>query len=73
MASREICKLCYGVSRVGFRVSDSVWEQVVPASALEQSVCLDCFTRLADERLLPWDRAITFFPVSLATHMGGQT
>lgn len=66
-ATREICKLCWRVNRVGFHVPDDVWLSVVPAHVREHVVCLDCFTRLADEAGLPWDLDIQFFPVSART------
>jgi len=51
--TREICKLCWRVSRVGFHVPDRMWQAVVPAHVVDACVCLDCFTRLADEAGLP--------------------
>jgi len=69
IASREICKLCWHVNAVGFQVPDAVWAEVAPAHLLSSVICLQCFTRLADEKLIAWDRAITLYPVSLATHL----
>ena len=69
--SREICKLCYHVNPVGFRVPDEIRNAVVPPHVRGQVVCLSCFTRLADEKCIAWDRQIEFFPVSLATHLSG--
>lgn len=65
--SREICRLCHKVNAVGFRVPDDIWRVVVPWYAYHDVVCLACFTRLADEKLIRWDREIEFFPVSLVT------
>jgi hypothetical protein len=62
--TREICKICYRVNRIGFAVPDAVWKQVVPANFADHVVCLDCFTRLADEKRIDWSKAIEFFPVS---------
>lgn len=70
MISREICKLCYRVNAVGFQVPDDVWMAVVPGKAAGLVVCLQCFTQFADEKLIPWDQRIEFFPVSMATHLG---
>lgn len=67
--SREICKLCFHVNAVGFSVSDEVWKAVVPERVVSSVVCLSCFTRLADEKLIAWDRGIELFPVSMATHL----
>lgn len=68
VTSREICSLCYHVNAMGFRVPDDVWATVVPAPFHERVVCLNCFIRLADEKGIPWDEDIQFFPVSWATH-----
>jgi len=68
--TREICKLCYHINVVGFYVPNDIWIAVVPEWVRTGVVCLPCFARLADEKLIPWDRDIDFFPVSLATHLG---
>ncbi len=67
--SREVCKLCYHVNGVGFLVPDDVWRAIVPRHVQREVVCLPCFTRLGDEKGVPWDGQIAFFPVSLATHL----
>jgi len=67
--SREICKLCYHVNAVGFVVPNDTWEVVVPPHVQSAVVCLACFTRLADEKHIEWDRDIEFFPVSLVSHL----
>ncbi len=67
--SREICKICYHVNRIGFHVPGAVWSRVVPPHLVDHVVCLDCFTSLADEKLIPWDSDISFYPVSLAAHL----
>ena len=68
-ASREICKICYHPNPVGYSVPDEIWLAVVPPALREHVVCLSCFTRLADEKLIPWDQSISFFPVSMASHL----
>ena len=67
--SREICKICYGVNAVGFSVPDDVWRAVVPQQFQSHVVCLRCFTRLADEKLIAWDDDMEFFPVSMVAHI----
>jgi len=69
--SREICKACFRPSSVGFAVPDEVWAAVKPERLPGDVLCLQCFTTLADEQLIPWDRDIQFYPVSLATLHGG--
>ncbi len=68
MMTREICKACHRPVAVGFDVPHEVWAAVAPAGL--NVLCLGCFTTLADEALVEWDKAIEFHPVSLATHLG---
>lgn len=69
MMTREICKACYQINAVGFWVPDEIWEAAVPERLRNSVLCLGCFTRLADEACLRWDKCIDFSPVSLATHL----
>ena len=69
LGTREVCKLCYHINAVGFRVPNEVWIAVVPSNLREAVICLACFTRLADERLVSWEAGIELFPVSLATYL----
>lgn len=71
VASREICKICYYVNTVGFVVADDIWSAVVPPEHQRGIVCLNCFTRLADTKMIQWDKGIRLFPVSLKTHLDG--
>jgi hypothetical protein len=66
-AHREICSLCHEVSRVGFWVPDEIWKLAVHHSQRNSIICLQCFTRLADERGVEWDLKIQFYPVSQIT------
>lgn len=50
-----------------FGVPNAIWELAVHVSQLHSIICLRCFTRLADERGLEWDKEITFQPVSRIT------
>ncbi len=69
--SREICRICFRVNPVGFYVPDNIWNDVVPPEHLSSVVCISCFARLADEKLVPWDRDIQLYPVSMYTHLCG--
>jgi len=64
--AREICSLCERLSRVGFRVPDDVWHSVMGDSI--DIICLACFTRLADNAFVAWDKDIVFYPVSKVAH-----
>jgi len=67
--SREICKACFEIVRIGFTVPNDIWKIAVPEHLQHSVLCLNCFTRLADEHLLPWDKCIKFWPVSLSKHL----
>lgn len=72
MSTREVCKCCGEIVRVGFTVSDSTWQRSVPNHLIASVLCLNCFTRFADENGVEWDRdpKLDFFPVSFITHKG---
>ncbi len=67
--SREICKICFRVNPIGFSVPDKIWRAVIPKEYQSGEVCLWCFTHLADEKLIPWDNQIEFYPVSMYSHL----
>lgn len=69
---REICGLCHRVVAVGFHVPDEIWEAVVHRSRLQDIHCLSCFIERADEKLVKWEAGITFWPVSLRTHIEAE-
>jgi hypothetical protein len=71
IATRERCGVCHKVSPIGFHVPNEVWLIAVPDYFRETVLCLSCFTSFADERLIAWDEAITFYPVSLRTLLEG--
>ena len=67
---REICALCHEISRIGFFVSDEVWKATIHLHYQNSIICLRCFTRLADEKSVEWDKNIEFFPVSWISLQG---
>jgi len=69
--TREICKICYHVNPIGFKVPQKIWSAVNPLQENDCTICLSCFTRLADEKMIKWDKDIKLFPVSLKTHLEG--
>lgn len=71
-ATREICKCCGAVVAVGFDVPNDVWFASVPARWREDVLCLNCFTRFADESRIEWDAQVQFYPVSFVTHSGSD-
>lgn len=66
--TREICALCHEVSRVGFWVPNEIWELVVLRGHEHSIICLSCFTKIADEKAVEWDKEIKFHPISWVTH-----
>lgn len=66
-SSRETCRCCWQPSPVSFFVSDEVWVAAVQPEFRHTVLCIGCFARFADERLVEWDREIEFFPVSAAS------
>lgn len=66
--SREICKCCGAIVAVGFSVPDPVWVCSVPQRWRRGVLCLNCFTRFADENSVEWDQQIKFYPVSRLAH-----
>lgn len=66
--SREICKLCFDIIRVGFHVPNEIWQKVVLRGYEQETICLKCFTRIADEKSIKWDVEIKFYPISFVTH-----
>jgi len=62
--SREICDSCHEIIRVSFWVDNNIWKQATPYKWENKHLCINCFTRFADERLLDWDKTIRFYPIS---------
>lgn len=67
--SREICKLCFRANPVGFSVPDEIWTAVTPPEYHSKVLCISCFARLADEKLIRWEHQIQLYPVSMRTHI----
>lgn len=68
--TREYCYRCHRYSPFHFHVPDHIWEKVVPERWRNDILCLDCFARMGDERLVEWSEDITVHPVSLAKNRG---
>lgn len=67
--TRERCAMCQRISPVGFHVPTEVWQACVHPHWQNSVLCLGCFISQADEKLIAWDRHITFYPVSLKSHL----
>ena len=69
MYCREICAICFKVSPVDFEVPNKMWRLGAPPHMANDIICLSCFIRRADEKLLDWDKDIKFYPTSKAKHI----
>lgn len=61
-----MCRACWHPNPIGFVVPDAVWEQAVHPELQHEMLCIGCFARMADERLIRWCDVIELFPVSAA-------
>ena len=69
ISKRESCAMCHDIIHVGFRATKDLWEECVRPHYQNSSVCLRCFARVADEKLLAWEKDVTLYPMSLRTHL----
>lgn len=69
ISKRESCAICNDIIIVGFKVSNELWDECVKLFYQNSCVCLGCFARVADEKLLAWEKGIQLYPISLRTHM----
>lgn len=67
--TREICAICGNIVRVGFWVPNAIWKEVVHIHYQNSILCLECFTKRADEKFIEWDKLIKFYPVSFKSHL----
>lgn len=64
-STREWCNCCNNYSPVSFHVPDEIWNEVTMGKF--QRLCIMCFAKRADERLIDWAKDIQFFPFSLVS------
>ena len=70
--TRQVCQMCHEVCRVDFWVPKEMWLMASRKGFENAIVCLFCFTRIADEKMLKWDKEIKFHPVSQKTHLSNN-
>jgi hypothetical protein len=69
-SGRALCGLCFHPVSVELKVSQEMWKQVTWGLVVPNStICIACFTRIADERMIQWDRSVEFRPMSKLTAM----
>ncbi len=69
ISKRESCAMCHDIIHVGFLATKELWEECIRQHYQHSSICLRCFARVADEKLLAWEKGVTLFPMSLRTHL----
>lgn len=66
---RETCQMCHAINTIGFHVPNAVWFEVIHPYYHNATICVNCFIRRADEKMVEWDRVIELYPVSKMTHL----
>lgn len=67
---RPKCAACAHVLKVDYYVSDEkIWRETVKPYYRNSIICLNCFTRWADEKLLRWCKHIELYPRSLRSQL----
>lgn len=66
IAHRQFCSMCHGACVVDFAVPTEVWQAAVHRRWWNDKLCLWCFARHADEKLIEWCKDIQLKPRSLA-------
>lgn len=62
---RQYCAICGNLYAVDYHISNQeIWDEAIHPHYRGSTVCLECFIRRADEKMLPWDHWITFYPRS---------
>lgn len=64
--TREVCDRCHEISPIGFY--SPIWERVAGKRWKWSILCIMCFARLGDEKMIRWEQGLEFYPVSFATH-----
>jgi len=54
----QTCKNCGVRDAFNFKVSDAIWEKVVPKRLLKKVVCLACFDSFAAQRKIDYQRSV---------------
>jgi len=67
--TRSRCSLCHNEMPIGFCVPTDIWEQAIPEKYRDDEICLNCFLRFADNKLVDWDKDIQFEATSLKSHI----
>lgn len=55
---RMSCAICGGLHAIDYIVPNDIWAHAIHPFYQNSLVCIMCFIRRADEKLLPWDKVI---------------
>lgn len=67
--TRPLCHRCQRYITIDTEADDGLWAEVIGEKFGPGYICADCFTRAADERLIPWEGRLRLVPYSLASQM----
>jgi hypothetical protein len=54
--TRQWCDMCGEICRIIFWVPDDVWLECIPRHHWTSRVCIECFMKRADEKLIQWEK-----------------
>lgn len=66
--NRQFCDWCHEVCRIDFAVPNEMWDEVMATPNRIGRVCVNCFARRADEKMVRWCDSITLRPMSKRRH-----
>lgn len=70
IATRPRCGNCGEYVVCDFVADDDVWKRAVPRHLQTGCyLCLTCFARSGDERLVRWEEGLEIIPLSLRSHL----
>lgn len=57
---RQFCQMCHAACVVEFLVETPIWELALHSQWWNSPLCINCFARNADEKLIDWAKHTTF-------------
>lgn len=67
---RMSCAICGGLHAIDYHVPEHLWNLAIHEYYSNSLVCINCFIRRADEKLLAWDNVIKIIGMtSMATQI----
>jgi hypothetical protein len=69
ITTRPFCQICRQRHSICFWVPDEVYKAAIRPEFRDGYICLECFIKEADEKLIEWAKDIKFYPVSAVITM----